>query len=362
MYPLTYRNFGAYETLTLDHDANIGGHAGIRWYELRNVAGVWSIFQQGDYSPDSTNRWMGSMSMDRQGNIALGYSVTDNKVFPGIRYTGRLVGDPLGTMSQAEQTLIAGSKGNDISCGGPCPRWGDYSAMQIDPADGCTFWYTTEYLSVSRPGWSTRIGSFRFSECSAVKVSKFFTDSSLNPLPVDSNGNPEVDVVLAHSIVKSTNPGQVLAWVNVTNIVGPPVQSLKVDETLPVDWVVNPTWIPGVGAIHVFFANTASLATNPDITQPSTITVSAGNPEIVHLAIPSLSATAIGHPLMPGQTLLLSVKMTYSLIRTSQSSASYPRTYTDTATVAAWTLPLFIGTGSTDTGSAFFTADAKVVS
>src|SRR5579864_1583566 len=24
-------------------------------------------------------------------------------------------------------------------------RWGDYSAMSVDPVDDCTFWYTNEY-------------------------------------------------------------------------------------------------------------------------------------------------------------------------------------------------------------------------
>lgn len=364
MYPLMYRNFGDHETLTVNHDVNISGHAGIRWYELRKVAGAWSIFQQGDYSPDSTNRWMGSMSMDTQGNIALGYSVSDNTTFPGIRYTGRLSSDPLGTMPQAEQTLMAGSKGNDLFCseGSPCPRWGDYSAMQIDPVDGCTFWYTTEYFTVSRPGWSTRVGSFRFSDCTAVNVSKFFTDSSLSPLPLDRNGNPKVDVVLSRGIVKSTNPGQVLAWVNVTNIGVAPVQSLKVNETLPVDWTVDPPWMPAVGAIHVFFENTTSLATNPDITQPSTISVSTGNPETVQLASANLAATAIGHPLMPGQSILLSVKLIYALKGTSQSASSYPRNYTDTAVAAAWAQASFTGTESTGSASAFFIADAEVVS
>ncbi len=195
-----------------------------------------------------------------------------------------------------------------------------------------------------------------------IKVSKFFTDSSLNPLALDSNGNPKVDVVLTRGIVASTNPGQVLAWVNVTNTSGSRVQSLKLNETLPVDWKVDPAWVPAIGAIHVFFANTTSLLTNPEITQPSTITASSGNPQTVHLAIPSFNATAIGHPLMPGQSILLSVKLTYGLIHTSQSASSYPRNYTDTVVAVAWTQASFTGTESTGTSSAFFVADSKVVS
>src|SRR3989442_2303795 len=137
---------------------------------------------------------------------------------------------------------------------------------------------------------------------SQLKVSKFFTDSSLNPLALDSKGNPMVNVVLARGLVRSTNPGQVLAWVNVTNTASIPVQSLKLNETLPVDWTVNPPWLPGMGAIHVYYANTTSLAANPEITQPSTITVSTRNPATRSVSVANRSATTIGHALLPGQS------------------------------------------------------------
>jgi len=86
-----------------------------------------------------------------------------------------------------------------------------------------------------------------------LQVAEFVTDSGLNPLPVDQFGNPKVDVALARGIVKSTNPGQILAWVNVTNTSGSSVQSLKLNDTLPVDWVASPAWKPGSGGIHVFY-------------------------------------------------------------------------------------------------------------
>ncbi len=195
----------------------------------------------------------------------------------------------------------------------------------------------------------------------SISVSKFFTDTSLNPLPLDRFGNLKVDVVLAGGVVKSTNPGEIIAWVNVTNTGGLPLQSLKLNETLPVDWVVSPTWKPAKGAIHVFFANTTSLATNPEITDPSTISVSTGNPETVSITIPSLNSTAIGHPLLPGQSILLGVKLAYGLKGTSQSPRSYPRNYTDTAGSAAWTQSSYTGNEASAIGSAFFIVYAKVV-
>src|SRR6266705_496090 len=213
-------------------------------------------------------------------------------------------------------------------------------------------------------GSPPRVGELVLSPSVHLKIAKFFTDSSLNPLPRDSNGNPKVDVLLANGVVTSTNPGQVLAWVNVTNTSGSSLQSLKLNDTLPVDWMVSPAWMPprgSVGAIHVLYANGTSLASETDITQPSTITVSTGNPDVVHVSIPSLNATGIGHPLMPGQSILLSVKLSYGLVHTSQSASSYPRNYTDTAAGVAWTQASFTGVESSGTGSAFFIADAKVV-
>ncbi len=194
-----------------------------------------------------------------------------------------------------------------------------------------------------------------------VRVSKFFTDPSLNPLPLDSKGNPKVDVVIAGGVVRSTNPGEIMAWVNVTNTDGS-LQSLKLNETLPMDWVIAPPWMPALGAIHVFYANTTSLATNPEITQPSTITVSGPSPpQTVHVAIPSFNATAIGHPLLKNQSILLEVKLDYALDGTTQSASTYPRNYTDTASATAWSGVNFTGSSTSGNATGLFVAYAKVV-
>ncbi len=195
-------------------------------------------------------------------------------------------------------------------------------------------------------------------EFSSLKVSQFFTDSSLNPLPLDSNGNPKVDVVLANSVVRSTNPGQVLAWVNVTNTAGAPVKSLKLTETLPTDWVIHPTKITP-GAIQVFyvFANGTRL----DITNQTSIAVTTGNPETVLLSIANITATRAGTTLGTRQGILISAKLAYGLIGTTQSASSYPRKYTDTATITTFSRAFFDGTSVSATGSAFFIAYAKVL-
>ena len=160
MYRLQYRNFGTHETLVVNHTVDVGAdHAGIRWYELRKPGGVWSIYQQGTHAPDSDHRWMGSVAMDGDGNMALGYSISSSSPLPSIRYTGRLASDPLGTMPQGEATLFAGLGVQTWTY-----RWGDYSAMNVDPVDDCTFWYTQEYV-LANGNWQTRIGSFKFPSC-----------------------------------------------------------------------------------------------------------------------------------------------------------------------------------------------------
>jgi hypothetical protein len=169
---LAYRNFKDYETLVTTQSVEaLPGVAGMRWYEIRRTAGGYSLFQQGTFAPgDGVHRWMGSIAQDRQGNMALGYSVVNGvDVFPGIRYTGRLSGDTLGEMTLGEGTVIDGT-GVQLTTNS---RWGDYTSMNIDPVDDCTFWYVNEYYTAagqasSPAGWQTRIASFKMPGCVAT--------------------------------------------------------------------------------------------------------------------------------------------------------------------------------------------------
>jgi hypothetical protein len=134
----------------------------VRWYEIRNPNGTPIVFQQATLTPDRSYRWMGSIAMDKQGNIAVGYSVSSASMHPAIRYTGHAVNDPLNTLQQ-EVSLI---EGNGSQTGQDLSRWGDYSAMQVDPADDCTFWYTNQYQASNGAfNWHSRIGSFKFPGC-----------------------------------------------------------------------------------------------------------------------------------------------------------------------------------------------------
>src|SRR6266487_2964938 len=168
-FRLGYRNFRTYESLVTNQSVEaLPGVAGARWYEIRRTGGTYSVYQQGTYAPnDGVHRWMGSIAQDKNGNMALGYSVVNGvNVYPGIRYTGRLAGDPLGQMTLGEGTIINGS-GVQTTLNS---RWGDYTDMTLDPTDDCTFWYINEYYTLagqqsSPAGWQTRIASFTLPGC-----------------------------------------------------------------------------------------------------------------------------------------------------------------------------------------------------
>ena len=167
MYRLSYRHFtDGRESLFVNHSVNPGNAAsGSRWYELRPAAGGSTgvtVTQQSTYAPgDGRSRWMGSIASDKNGNLAMGYSVSSNSTYPSIYYSYRTPTDALNLMG-SEQVLQVGTGSQQRSLA----RWGDYSAMTVDPGDDCTFWYTNEYLTTNGTfNWHTRIGSFKVAGC-----------------------------------------------------------------------------------------------------------------------------------------------------------------------------------------------------
>ncbi len=167
MHRAAYRNFGSHQSIVTNQSIEASATmSGIRWWELRDPNGTPVVFQEGTYAPGTTDgihRWMGSIAMDTVGNMALGYSASDGTTtFPSSWYTGRLAGDPLGTLPQGEASFINGTGSQTGS-----QRWGDYTSMNVDPVDDCTFWYVNQYVpTTSSVGWRLRIGSFKFPSCS----------------------------------------------------------------------------------------------------------------------------------------------------------------------------------------------------
>ena len=204
MYRNAYRNFGTHESVVLNQTVRVApGQVGVRWYELRTPhAGVPTVFQQGTYAGDAANtdsRWMGSIAMDGDGDIALGYSVSGAGTFPGIRYVGRLAGDGLGTLPQGETTLVAGAGSQTGQFAFNLGRWGDYSMMGIDPIDDCTFWYTQQWqLVTAGVAWRTRIGSFKFPNCAvptAVEVIGFTARATRRSVALSWSTRSEANVL-----------------------------------------------------------------------------------------------------------------------------------------------------------------------
>ncbi len=161
MFRLAYRNFGDHESLVVNHTVAGGPLAGVRWYEIRSPGASPFVFQQGTVVDLNINFWMGSIAMDKAGDIALGFSASSMNLDPSVELVGRIPTDPLGTM-EGPNVAVAGTGVQQSSF----HRWGDYSSMAVDPKDDCTFWYTQEYYKTSGSfNWSTRITAFKFSGC-----------------------------------------------------------------------------------------------------------------------------------------------------------------------------------------------------
>lgn len=166
MYRAAMRNRNGVESLvvtqSIDPDGAGSRAAALRWYEVRQpFAAAPVLFQNANFNPDAHNRWMGSMAMDKMGNIMIGYSVASSTMFPSLAVTGRLRSDVRNQL-RAEQIYQAGGGSQT----GTLRRWGDYTTMQLDPVDECTFWYIGQYLASSGAfNWRTRIGSFKFNGC-----------------------------------------------------------------------------------------------------------------------------------------------------------------------------------------------------
>jgi len=163
MYRFAYRNFGDHEALVANHSVKGSGAtaSAVRWYEIRSPGTSPSVFQSGTFAVGTNSLWMGSIAMDKTGDIALGFSASSSTLDPTIAYTGRVPTDALGKMESAK-LIIKGTGVQQNSFN----RWGDYSSMQIDPVDDCTLWYAQEYYKTTGSfNFDTRLASFKFTTC-----------------------------------------------------------------------------------------------------------------------------------------------------------------------------------------------------
>ncbi len=294
MYMTQYRRFSDHNSVVMNFvvDTEPGSeveHAGIRWYELRQskYGEPWTVYQEGTYAPDNSDRFCGSIALDIRGNIGLGFTIIDdsqeNPIFPSLHYTGRYADDPLGQMTVEEQVIFDG-KSED-----PSPRYGDYAHIYVDPTDGITFWHNGEVFNglqrINKVG-IFQIGvedpydlgvvdivapmdaTFTNSEPVTVKVRNYGTTSQTNyQLSYSINGGPAVSQTFNEPI----NPGEsaeltldqtadlsegdtfeITVTVNLTNDVNDYNDSLTIEvkNLLPKDVGVTSIIVPESGLVN----------------------------------------------------------------------------------------------------------------
>ncbi len=207
MYRVAYRNHGAFESLVFNQTVRVtppnqSYRAGVRVYELRKTAGQigFTVNEAATVGDSSTSRFMGAAAQDGDGNIAVGFNTSNEEKQPSIVYAGRLATDPPGTFRN-EAELVRGT-GVQRTFGF---RWGDYSGLSVDPVDDCTFWITNQYYSLASEqesdfGWLTRIGKFRFAECSDQATTRIIGDvrNAVTSAPI-SGAVVEIDSVYSRS-------------------------------------------------------------------------------------------------------------------------------------------------------------------
>jgi hypothetical protein len=156
-----FRDFDDNQHIVACHTVDVDGTArgGIRWYELQRPSGTsgsWSIRQQGTYDPGISSRWMGSIRMNGNKQIGLGYSIAGN-MYPGIRITGQSAAEYVSASGIMDVT--EGNIQNGVTYQSTYNRWGDYAGMQVDPVNDKTFWFTTQYTGAGGSR-STKIAAF----------------------------------------------------------------------------------------------------------------------------------------------------------------------------------------------------------
>ena len=270
LHRLAYRNFGTHESLVTNQSVSggtgpAGEVSGIRWWELRSPNSSPVIFQEGTYSPgvtDGIHRWMGSIAMDSQGNMALGFSASNSTVFPSVYYTGRNANSPLGTMPLGEASIINGT-GSQTAGGN---RWGDYTALSLDPVDDLTFWYVNEYVPTTSPsGWRLRVGSFRIAPLGPTPTATATSTGTPSPTPTATATIPPTPTPTP-TVTPTPSPCGVAFMQNFDGVVAP---------ALPAGWTTAAT---GVEVPWVTSTNNPASAPNdafaPDVTN-------IGNTELI---------------------------------------------------------------------------------
>jgi hypothetical protein len=156
-----YRNGSGWFADTISCNPGGGTVNCVRWAQVDLAPVTPTLTQAGVHSSAGVHRIFPDLAVDTLNNMAIGYSRSSSSTFPSVYFTGRESGEAPGTV-QAEALLKAGEVAHASFDGSPF-RWGDYSALTIDP-NGATFWYIGEYSKniVSSSNWGNWIGRFSY--------------------------------------------------------------------------------------------------------------------------------------------------------------------------------------------------------
>ena len=284
-----YRNFGSYQSIVATQSVEGAPNmAGMRWWEVRAPGAGAELYQDSTYVPGATDgihRWMGSIAQDRSGNIGLGYSASSTSVYPDVRYSGRLEADPLNEMGQGEGSLVTATGGFTAST----RRWGDYTSINIDPSDDCTFWYVNEYFATSGTQWTLRVGSFKFPDCGTPNLG-----IGTSPRAQSVCASSDVSIaVQAHAYDGFNSPAALSVSgvpVGMTSSFAPAsIATIPGSSTLTLGNAIAVA--PGSYTVQVSATTTAPALTR---TRPASFTLFSAAPAAPTTTLPAPGATGVG--------------------------------------------------------------------
>jgi hypothetical protein len=317
MYRLAYRNFGSHESLVVNHSVVAGSGGGVRWYEIQNPSGTPIVAQQSTFAPDSNYRWMGSVAMDHVGDLALGYSVSSSSVSPSVRFAGRVPTDPASTL-ESEVNIVSGTGSQN----GGLSRWGDYSAMQVDPVDDCTFWFTEEYMKTTGAfNWNTRIANFKFPGCGSTATPDFTVGASPSSLTITqgSHGTSTITITSLNGFNSATT-----------------LSASGLPSGVTATFSANPVTPPANGSATSTLTLTASSTAT---TGPATVTLTGTSGSTTHSTTISLTVNAPAQPNFAIGASPSSVAVTQGGKGTSTITIASQGSFSSATTLSAAGLP-----------------------
>jgi len=249
-----HTNGTLYATHTMGCNPGAGTVDCIRWYQVGNLSGTPTLLQEGTISGLTQYRFFPDLAVDRAGNMAIAYSYSSSLDRVGIRYTGRLAGDTDGTTA-SDSTFKAGEAVYSNSFESSPNRWGDYTAMVVDPVDGCTLWYVGEFAKTrvygSGPNWGTRIGQLYFNPCLTLVVNPATVmENALNPAATGTVSRGSADASPLTVNISSSLPLTVTVPATVT------IPASQASTTFPVTVVDNAS--PGITFLNATLTVTAT--------------------------------------------------------------------------------------------------------